>query len=146
MNNIIHSASLPPLPSLSLQHTANPTHHLTNILSNKPFPFSKATSRAQWVMDSREDFFYLSLLSRNINRDKCTHSHWLLIAQTQKIGISQVAASDRDTFDRNGKPFTPFYPISSTAPTLSKCKTLIQSLALRFCYLFSRACSLFQSF
>ena len=34
MNNISYSASLPPLPSPSLNRTANPPHHLATIVSD----------------------------------------------------------------------------------------------------------------
>ena len=113
MNNITHLASLPLLPFPTLSNTTNLTHHLDTILSNNPSSIQailpiKAALRAQWVRESHEDwrFFYLSLLSQNMCRDKCAHSNWLLIAQTQKIGIPQVAASEGDTCDKDGKPIT----------------------------------------
>ena len=34
-------------------------------------------------------------------------NHWFLITQTQKIGMSLVAASEDDTSDQNDKPSTP---------------------------------------
>ena len=60
-------------------------------------------------MESREywSFFYVSLLSQNMDRDKCPHSHWFIITQTQKIGISQEAATGDDTYVQSHKPFTP---------------------------------------
>ena len=52
-----------------------------------------AASMAQWVRESRGDWCFLeiSLLCQNMNRNKCAHSHLVLITQTQRSGISQEA-------------------------------------------------------
>ena len=87
----------------------------------------------------------------SMERDKCAHSHWFLIAQTQKIGISQVATSEDYTCDQNGNLFVPPHPTPSTPPSLqlynhhNQDEILIQSLLLRFWYQFSGSYFLFQS-
>ena len=80
-----------------------------------------------------------------MDRDKFPSSHWFLITQTQKIGISQEAATGDDTYVQSHKPFTPLYITPSTAPSPRKGETLIQSLVLRFWYVLYRKCFLFQS-
>ena len=47
--------------------------------------------------------------------NKCADNHWFLIAKTQKIGMSLVAASEDDTSNQNGKPSTPHHLTSSTS-------------------------------
>ena len=60
-------------------------------------------------------FIDLSLHSESMDGDKCAHNHWFLIAQTQKIGMSLVAASEDDTSDQSGKPSTPPHLTLSTS-------------------------------
>ena len=81
----------------------------------------KAASGTQWVKEFREDwcFIDLSLLSRSMDGYKCTHNLWFLFAQTQKIGMSLVAASEDDTSDQNGKPSTPAHLTSSTSTIIT---------------------------
>ena len=49
-------------------------------------------------------WFNLSLLPWNMVKDNSAPKHQIIIAQIQKIGIWQVAASDEDTSHQNGKP------------------------------------------
>ena len=94
--SLFHSHSLPP-PG---RHPSTNTSLLPAILP------IQAVSRAQWVREFCEDWRIsdLSLSSRNMDGEKCAHNHWFLVAQTQKIGISLVAASEDDTCDQNGNP------------------------------------------
>ena len=57
------------------------------------------------------------MLPRNMDTDKCAHNHLFLNTQTQKIGISLVAASEENTCDPNGKPSTPTNLTASTLPS-----------------------------
>lgn len=41
-----------------------------------------------------------------MDRDKCAHSQWLPIVQTQKIGISQAAAYEASEDDTCDQPST----------------------------------------
>ena len=59
-------------------------------------------------------YFDLSLLSQSMARVDSAHNHWFLIAQTQKIGILQVVASNKDFCDQSGKPSAPLSLIPST--------------------------------
>lgn len=52
----------------------------------------------------RLSWFNLSLLPWNMVKDNSAPKHQIIIAQIQKIGISQVVASDEDTCHQNGKP------------------------------------------
>ena len=45
--------------------------------------------------------------------DNRAHNHCFLIAQAQKIGVLQVAVSNEDACNWNGKPFNPPYFILS---------------------------------
>ena len=59
-----------------------------------------------------------------MGRDKCTQNHWFIIAQTQKIGMSLVAASEDDTSDQNGKPYTPPNLTSPTSTIITTMQTI----------------------
>ena len=144
INNITHSASPFSPPSPSLNHTANLTHHPVPSLVTIPSPFSsilpiKAASGNHWVRNFCEEwcFIDLSLLSRSMDGDKCAHSHWFLIAQTQKIGMSLAVASEDDTSDQNGKPSTPPHLTSSTSTFITTRQNLHLTiiLVLRMYYL-----------
>ena len=53
--------------------------------------------------------FDLFLISQSVDMDNSAHNDWFLIAQTQKIGILQVAISEGDEIlvsDYDGKPST----------------------------------------
>ena len=64
-------------------------------------------------------FIDLSLLPRCMDWDEYAHNHWFLIAQTQNIGMALVAASEDNTSDKNGKPSTALYLISSTSTIIT---------------------------
>ena len=59
--------------------------------------------------ESSEDWhsFNLSLIPQNVDCDNSAHNHWFLITQVQKIGVLQVAVSDEDASNTNGKPSNP---------------------------------------
>ena len=81
----------------------------------------KRHSWAQWMRESREEWLFLdlSLLSRNMDRDKWAHNNWFLIAQNQKNGMLLVAASEDGIRDQNGKLFTPPHLTSSTSTIIT---------------------------
>ena len=56
----------------------------------------------------------LSLLFRSIGRVDSARNHLFLISQTQKIGILQVLASDKDLCDQSSKPSALLSLIPST--------------------------------
>ena len=56
----------------------------------------------------------LSLLFRSIDRVDSARNHLFLISQTQKIGILQVLASDKDLCDQSSKPSALLSLIPST--------------------------------
>ena len=57
---------------------------------------------------------YLSLVPQSMDRDKSNDYVWFLIAQTQKIGVLQVVATNEDACEQNGKLLTSTSPIPST--------------------------------
>ena len=69
-------------------------------------PWCYPVPRAQEAREFCENwqYFDISLISLSMGRDKSAHNLWFLIAQTQKVGILQVAAFDKDIFYLNGKP------------------------------------------
>lgn len=53
-----------------------------------------------------------------MGRDNSAHNHLFLIAQTQKIGILQVAVSKEDSCDQNSKQSTPLSHAAYRLPFL----------------------------
>ena len=53
-----------------------------------------------------------------MGRDSSAHNHLFLIAQTQKIGILQVAVSKEDSCDQNSKQSTPLSHAAYRLPFL----------------------------
>ena len=79
------------------------TNNFWKVSSRKVLPSCKIW----WCFD-------LSLLPWNMDRVGSAHDHWSVNPQTQEIGILQLAASDEDRFDQNGKPSAPSFFIPST--------------------------------
>ena len=95
-------------PCLSTTQSILLTKQMATMLTNNLSPsldhsINEGCIKTQWVRESRKGwlFFYLSLLSQNVNRNK--RAHCLLISQTHKTGISKVAAAEDNTCVHNRK-------------------------------------------
>ena len=95
MNNITHSASLPPPPSPLLNHIANRTHHLATIRGNNSFSSLSHSSNSGCVKGPKSEgvlwgltlfwSFAASSKHRNMERDKCASNHWFPSLRLRKL-------------------------------------------------------------
>lgn len=88
----------------------NPQQKSSPLLqSSSQFRLSQGTNKPVSLV-LHDSCFILSILPRSMDRENNIQNYWFFIAHTWKIGVSQVAASDKDTRDQIGKSSTPLSP------------------------------------
>lgn len=152
MNKIPYSASFVPFSTPSLNHIANPTHHLATILTTSYHPYpslnhSTNLDCAKGPMSEkikREVMLFLSFLAffKHGQRQMCSQSVTPYRADPENWHIT---SSSLWSLWRRHLWSTIHHTYTLDPINTKKGESLIQSLVLQFWYLFSRTCSLFQS-